>query len=81
MKHDTYFSAEKFWAIIQETLYIRDCIVYDYPRGLSLHYLGYIVDTRQLDVEDATIAACRWPYDIDTVCTSLDLSDRVRLYR
>ena len=43
MKHNTYFSAEKLWAISQETLYIRDCIVYDYPRGLSLHYLGYIV--------------------------------------
>lgn len=39
------------------------------------------IDTRQLDVEDAAIAACRWPYGIDTVCTSLDLSDRARLYR
>ena len=43
MKHDTYFFAENFRALNRETLYIRDCIVYDYPRGLSLHYFGYIV--------------------------------------
>lgn len=43
--HDTYFSTEALWALSQETLYIRNRILYEYPRGLSFHYIGlrYIV--------------------------------------